>query len=399
MKRSTDRILTTHIGSIGRPAELLEMLFTRAEGEEIDPAQFDPVVARAIADVVRQQSEVGLDVLNDGEQSKISFASYLKDRLAGFEVVKEVVAQRPRAFGGERADFPEYYSRPSTLANDKFRRIARQGVCTGPISWKDFSQVQRDIDNLQNALKGVRHEDAFISSISPSTAVGSQSNVYYKTVDEYTQAIADAMRIEYKAIVDAGFTLQVDLPLGGARQDGRPLSQRADIVADVRKQLAADVEALNYALQGIPEEKVRVHICFGSDPGPHHRDPDLREIIDILLGCKAHGLTLVCTSGRHEHEYRIWDDLRLPDGKVLIVGAIDHTSNVVEHPEAVAERIQRFADRVGRENVIASADCGFDPSGGIEELRVDRQIMWAKFRSLVEGAEIASRRLWTRRAA
>jgi 5-methyltetrahydropteroyltriglutamate--homocysteine methyltransferase len=385
-------MLTTHIGSMARPPELLELLTDRSGGKPVDKGRFEALVAVAVRDVVRRQVDVGLAVVNDGEQSKVSFASYLKDRLSGFDIIADRTS--PPSFRAEAEDFPEYYARPSTLANDKYRKLARQAACVGPIGWQDFSEVERDVGNLKQAASGLECEDIFVSAMSPSVAAGSQPNRHYPTQEAYLYALADVLQREYRAIVQAGFVLQVDLPLAGVRSRPAEGGSRADVIQAFRKDLQLNVEALNHALTDIPAESTRMHVCFGSDAGPHHLDPELIDLIDILLQAKPAGITLVGASPRHAYEWRIWEQVQLPEDKVIIPGVVDHTTNIIEHPATVAERIIRYASVVGKDRVIAGVDCGFDPSAGIEELRVDNRIMWAKLRSLADGAALASQELW-----
>jgi 5-methyltetrahydropteroyltriglutamate--homocysteine methyltransferase len=389
MKRSTDRILTTHSGSLPRSAALHDLLEARSEGKEIDESSFAALVRESVTDVVRRQVEAGVTVPSDGEQSKIGFAYYLMDRLSGFELDPDYF--RPR-FPPEAADFPEYYARPSGAG----RAIGRPWVaCVGPIEWKAYSLVEADIESFRSALEGLQVDDAFITSPSPTTAAGFQPNKYYGTEEEYVEAVANALRREYRAIVDAGFLLQVDLPFGYPRSNpefvGVPMEQTYD---SIRSTLDRNVAAVNFALEGIPADQVRLHVCFGSDPGTHHHDPELSRIADILLKANVGAYTLVGGSGRHEFEYHVWEDVKLPEDKVIIAGVIDHTTNSVEHPRTVADRIIRYAGAIGRERVIAGVDCGFSVTSGAEDYRVDPRVMWAKFQSLSQGAEIASAELW-----
>jgi len=389
VKRSTDRILTTHSGSIPRPPALHDLLIKRADGEPVDEGLVAATVRDSVQDVVRRQHEFGIDVVDDGEHSKIGFAYYLKDRLSGFELDRTY--SRPR-FPAEAADFPDYYG----AHEGPDRPGARPWVCcVGPVGWQNFVLVEQDIANLKNAAASVGVTDAFMTSPSPTTASGFQPNQYYRSDEEYTIAVADALGREYRAIVAAGLVLQVDMPFASARASakyvGKPL---ADVYEDVRRTLEHNIEVLNYALQGIPPESVRLHVCFGSDPGTHHRDPELGRIVDILLHANVGGYTLVGASSRHEFEWRVFEDLPLPEDRVVIVGVIDHTANIIEHPQTVADRIVRWSKVVGRERVLAGVDCGFAVTSGFERHRVGEQIMWAKFRSLSDGAALASRMLW-----
>jgi 5-methyltetrahydropteroyltriglutamate--homocysteine methyltransferase len=389
MKRSTDRILTSHSGSIPRPPELHDLLIKRGDDEPVDEGLVAATVRRSVQDVVRRQHDAGLDVVDDGEHSKIGFAYYLKDRLDGFELDRAY--SRPR-FPAEAADFPDYYG----AHEGPERPGARPWVCcVGPVSWKNFALVEQDIANLKDAAAAVGATDAFMTSPSPTTASGFQPNQYYRSDEEYTIAVADALNREYRAIVDAGLVLQVDMPFAAARASAKYVGQSmADVYDDVRQTLARNIEILNHALQGVPSDSVRMHVCFGSDPGTHHRDPELGRIVDILLRANVGGYTLVGASGRHEFEWRVFQDVAFPEDRIVVAGVVDHTANIIEHPKTVADRIVRWANVIGRERVLAGVDCGFAVTSGFERHRVGEQIMWAKFRSLAEGAAIASRELW-----
>ena len=385
MKRSTDRILTTHSGSLARPPELIKLLVDRSNGDSLERSVFDPMLAHAVDEVVHQQVAAGITVVNDGESSKISYSGYLKDRLNGFEELERGEVS-PRLSLAEADDFPEFFERPF------HRQAFRRAYCVGPISWKDFGEVKRDIASLKAAThnQGFAIEDVFMSSASPATAASFQPGRYYPSPEAYMYALADALKREYRAIVDAGFVLQVDCPMGVSSRRFRG----ADSVRDARKMVELQIEVLNYALADIPAEQSRIHMCWGSDEGPHHLDIELKDIVDLLLTVTAAGMTIVGANGRHEHEWRVWEDVKLPDGKVIIPGVIDSTTNIIEHPEVVAERIRRYARVLGRENIIAGVDCGFSTVAGTESFRVDPKIAWAKLQALSEGAELASRQLW-----
>jgi 5-methyltetrahydropteroyltriglutamate--homocysteine methyltransferase len=388
MKRSTDRILTTHVGSLPRPADLLPMLRAKERGEAHDPLAFATRVRGAVTDIVRKQVELGVDVVDDGEMGKPGFIHYTNDRLAGFEVIDEVFGS-PWRNSREVKAFPEFYEwfgriYPSPSAG------ARHMACTGPITYKGHEHVQADIGNLKAALKGRAVEDTFMPSISPTSVEDWQRNRYYKTQEEFLFAIADAMREEYKAILDAGFVLQID--------DPRILTYHvihADKdTADVRKWAEVRIEALNHALRDLPRDRVRWHSCYGINIGPRQHDMELKDIIDLLLRIRAGAYSFEAANPRHEHEWRVWESVRLPADTILIPGTITHSNVMVEHPEVVADRIERFAKIVGRENVIAGADCGFGTFAGSDEIH--ESVVWAKFESLVAGARIASKRLWGR---
>jgi len=377
MKRSTDGILTSHTGSLPRPQDLLALLLAKEEGKPVDPGAFDATARRAVADVVQHQAEVGITVLNDGEQSKIQYSSYVKDRLTGFEGEETV-----RPGGVEARDFPEYAARRPATA-------ARRPTCNGPIQWKDFSAAQKDIDNLKAATRGVESEDVFMTAASPGVIAFFLNNRYYPTEEEYLYALAEVMKREYSAIVSAGFVLQVDCPDLAMGWN----TQFADLsLEEFRKVAAMHIEVLNYALADLPPEQLRMHLCWGNTEGPHHRDVALKDIIDLVLEARPMAISFVGANPRHEHEWKVWKDVKLPDGKVIIPGVIDSTTNFIEHPELVAERIVRYASVVGRENVIAGSDCGFGTSA--DRTLVDARISWAKLQAMAEGARLATKELW-----
>ena len=386
MKRSTDRILTTHSGSLPRPRELAELLLDRADNKPVDKAKFDALARQSVADTVRKQVEAGVTVVNDGETAKVSYAAYLKDRLNGFEELEDVqYRSRARAFLGEAEQFPEYSKRKYEF------RSMQLATCVGPISWKDFWQVERDIDNLKSAVAshGGEIAETFMSAAAPTVASGRQPNKYYKTMEEYQIALADTLKREYQAIVDAGLLLQVDFPEGVFSRNFKADTD----VKEHRKKIEKDVEMLNYSIAGIPSDRIRIHMCWGHSEGAHTNDIELRHCADLLMKIKADGLTLVGANARHDWEWQVWKDVKKPDEKVICIGVIDQTTNTVEHPETVAQRLERYASVMGRESVIAGVDCGFSTFVG-EEPRVDHDIVWAKLRSMAQGAEIASKRLW-----
>ena len=376
MKRSTERILTTHTGSLARPPELLQMLMAREEGKPIDPGGFDAAVRGAVLEKVKRQVEVGLAVVNDGEQSKISFATYVRERLHGFGGADE-----SRPVGLEARQFPAWAARRAT----PYRRPA----CNAPVAWKDFAAVEQDIANLKAATAGLPVEEVFMTAVSPGTLANFFPNRHYPSREAYLEAMAEVMKREYDAIVQAGFLLQLDCPDLALRSTWFPdLS-----IPEFRTVVAQNIAALNTATRDIPPERVRMHVCWGAGETPHNHDVPLRDIVDILLTGRPAALSIVGANGRHEHEWKVWQDVRLPAGKVLIPGVIDSTTNIVEHPEVVAERIIRYATVLGRENVIAGVDCGFGTSAQTDQ--VDSEVAWAKLRALVEGAELATRALWS----
>jgi 5-methyltetrahydropteroyltriglutamate--homocysteine methyltransferase len=392
MMRSTDRILTTHVGSLPRPADLLAMLRARERGEAQDAHAFASRVRGAVSDVVRKQLDLGVDIVDDGEMGKPGFIHYANDRLAGFEPLGEAVGS-PWKNSREVKAFPEFYEwfgrvLPSPAAT------AGHMVCTGPISYKGQALVQADIANLKAALGSRKVEDVFMPAISPTSVEDWQRNRYYRTQEEFLFAIAGAMREEYKAIVDAGLILQIDdafLPYMYEKLVP-PMT-----LPEYRKWAELRIEALNHALDGIPPERTRYHICWGSWNGPHTFDVPLKDIVDLVLKVRVGGYMIEAANPRHEHEWRVWEKVKLAPGKTLIPGVISHATNIVEHPELVAERIVRIARLVGRESVLGGTDCGFAQSPFAR--RVHPTIMWAKLRALAEGAKLATAELWGRGSA
>jgi 5-methyltetrahydropteroyltriglutamate--homocysteine methyltransferase len=399
MKRSVDRILTTHVGSLPRPNDLVELY--RQDAPE---TRLLPRLKSAVADVVRQQTAAGIDVVNDGEFGKAmrrsmdfgAWWSYVYDRLAGFEL-REEQAKKGRAawtFGSkERKEFAEFYAaeasaaQATTSAQQSGTSSARlYGLtCAAPVKYVGHTATRRDIENLAAAVGKAHVEDVFMTAVSPAT-LQILPNEHYKSPEDYTWALAEAIREEYKAIVDAGFILQIDDPALVDIYDWW-FSLKGDL-AGYRKWVAFQVEAVNHALEGIPEDRVRFHICWGSWHGPHQGDVPLKDVVDLLLKVKAQAYVIEAGNVRHEHEWKIWKDTKLPQGKILIPGVVSHATNVVEHPELVSDRIVRFAQVVGRENMIAGTDCGL---GG----RVHPQIAWAKLQALSEGASLAAKELWS----
>ena len=395
MKRSTERMLTTHVGSLARPDALIPFLRAKDRGQPYDREACAKVVREAVTDVVRRQTEAGIDIVTDGEQGKASFYGYVVERFDGFERKPAPPGQQghPRAAGREYRAFPDYYAWAERIAEWAGGRGGdrRHGVdvCTGKVSYKGHASVRTDIENVKAALKGLPHEDVFMPAIAPSYIFATLTNEFYRTEEEYEQALADALREEYKAIVDAGFVVQIDDP----RLVTYFMMNPDATIADCRKWVAKRVEAINYALRGLPPEKVRFHTCYSIDVGPRLYDMELKDIVDVLLTIDAGAYSFEAANPRHEHEYHVFEQVRPPDGKILIPGVISHTTNLVEHPELIAERIVRFARSVGRENVIAGADCGFAASG-IRFNDTHPSVAWLKFAALVEGARLATRELW-----
>jgi 5-methyltetrahydropteroyltriglutamate--homocysteine methyltransferase len=383
MKRSDSRILTTHIGSLPRPADLLQMARAKALGQLADEPAYLDRLRDAVAKIVRKQIDIGIDIIDDGEFGKLSFLTYVNDRLGGFEP-DTGKARSPWTGSREVAAFPEFY-RPQ-LENVPAR--ATRMMCTGPITYKGHAQLQRDLANLKAALVGVEAADVFVPAISPANIEDWNANRYYNTSEEYAYAIADAMSVEYKAIADAGFLVQIDDP-----QLVMQYMLKSDMaIPQVRAWAEVRVEALNRALEDIPREKVRYHTCYGINMGPRVSDMELKDIVDIIMKVKAGAYSFEHANPRHEHEWKVWTKVKLPENAVLIPGVITQSSVLVEHPELVAERIVRFANLVGRENVIAGTDCGFASFAAAEEIH--ESIVWAKLKALVEGARLASKELW-----
>lgn len=387
MKRSSDRILTTHVGSLIRPPALQEFLRAKQAGKPYDRAAYDTCLKSSVADVVRHQAEVGIDVVSDGEFGKsISWSQYVLERLSGFERRPIKVGANPFTRGVDRERFAEFYAE---LDAREGVATTIEAVCSGPISYSGQAELQRDIDNFKAALKDVKVEEAFLPVAAPASVIPDRKNEYYKSEEELIRAIGAAMHTEYKMIIDAGFVLQLDDARAAVTFDRMvpPAS-----FADYRKWLALQVDVLNEAIAGLPADRIRYHVCWGSWPGPHASDVALKDIVDLILGMKVGALVIEGANPRHEHEWRVWETAKLPSGTVLIPGVISHATNVVEHPELVAERITRLARLVGRENVIAGTDCGF--AQGPFHRRVHPSIMWAKLDALVQGAKLASAELW-----
>jgi 5-methyltetrahydropteroyltriglutamate--homocysteine methyltransferase len=381
MKHSTDRILTTHAGSLPRPPDLLDLVAS-GDSAALEQRGSAERLRNAVKDVVRRQAELGIDVIDDGEYGKPSFVSYINERLGGYEVDTRAGPRNQWLSSREGRSFPEFYAQTHPASTHTHM------ICTGPITYKGHKQLQRDIDNLKAGLRGVAAEEAFMPAISPSNVEDWQKNAYYKSQEEYIFAIAEAMREEYQAIVNAGLLLQIDDP----RLITYYIIHPEASVADCRKWAELRVAALNHALRDIAPEKIRFHTCYGINMGPRIHDMELKDIVDIILKIRAGAYSFEAANPRHEHEWKVWKNVNFPDGKVLIPGVISHSTILVEHPELIADRIERFAEIVGRENVIAGSDCGFATFAGSKE--VHPSIVWAKFHALSEGARIASKRLW-----
>jgi 5-methyltetrahydropteroyltriglutamate--homocysteine methyltransferase len=389
MKRSTERILTTHVGSLIRPQALREFLRAKQGGKPYDVKAYQKCLSDSVADVVREQAGAGIDVVSDGEFGKsISWAQYALERLSGFErrPLRQEAAN-PFKRGADRTRFAEFYAE---LDAKEAVATTTEAICVGPIKYTGQAELQRDIDKFKAALKNVQVEEAFLPVAAPASVIPDRKNEYYKSDEELQAAIAEAMRTEYKIIVDAGFLLQLDDARSAVTYDRMvpPAS-----FADYRKWLSRQVDILNHAIEGLPADRIRYHVCWGSWPGPHTSDVPLREIVDLILKVKVGAYVIEGANPRHEHEWQVWKNAKLGAGQVLIPGVISHATNVVEHPELVAERITRLAGVIGRENVIAGTDCGF--AQGPFYRRVHPSVMWAKLEALSEGARLASKELWS----
>jgi 5-methyltetrahydropteroyltriglutamate--homocysteine methyltransferase len=396
MKRSTERILTTHVGSLIRPPRLLELVRAKENGDPAGAREYDQCLRDSVTDAVRRQAQAGIDVVNDGEFGKsTSWSLYALKRVSGFEQRPVQPGANPFARGADRERFKEFYAELEGANDRTWSNVTRtKAVCVAPVKYIGLGELQHDIDNLKAALQGVKVEEAFLPVAAPSSAIPDRKNEYYHNEEELVVALAEALRTEYRAIVDAGFLLQVDDARAAVTYDRMVPPASFD---DYYRWVGRHVEVLNHALEGIPEDRIRYHVCWGSWPGPHTTDVPLRKIVDLILKVRAGAYLIEAANPRHEHEWRVWKDVKLPDGKILAPGVVSHGTNVVEHPELVAERIVRFAGVVGRENVIASTDCGFSQEQF--NRRVHPSIMWAKLEAMAEGARIASNELWGRATA
>jgi 5-methyltetrahydropteroyltriglutamate--homocysteine methyltransferase len=380
MKRSTERFLTTHTGSLPRPDDLVRMMYAREEGVPVERAALAARVRAAVADVVQKQVAAGIDLVNDGEMSKPSYATYIKDRLDGFGGTGNTFVYQ------DLAQFPKLAQR---VFGDPGRSRRKTPACNGPIAVRDGAEAKADVENLKAAIAGTAATEGFMSAASPGVVSLFFRNDYYKDHETYLFAIAEAMRQEYETVAGAGFVLQIDCPDLGM---GRHI-QYADLsLEEFRKRARQHVEALNHALAGIPAERLRLHLCWGNYEGPHHCDVALADIADIVFLARPQAISLEAANPRHAHEWALFERVKLPEGKVLIPGVIESKSNFIEHPELIAQRIARYATLVGRENVIAGSDCGFGTWVG--QAAVDPDVVWAKFAAMAEGARIATRQFW-----
>jgi 5-methyltetrahydropteroyltriglutamate--homocysteine methyltransferase len=374
VKRSTDRILTTHTGSLPRPKDLLRLLQDHEEGRLSAEARLPSRTRAAVLDIVKTQRETGLSIVNDGEQGRADYTIYVKDRLTGF------AGESSSWPNPDAEEFPEW----TEMARQFAPPFQKRPACTGPVAWKDWPAVERDIQNLKDAAAASGADEVFMTSPSPGQIGRFLQNRYYPSDEKYLYTLADVMKREYKAVVDAGFILQIDCPDLAL---GRHTQFSHLTLREFRDIAAMHVEVLNSAVAELPADRMRIHVCWASTGGPHHRDVPLKDIVDVVVKARPAGLVIAGANPRHEHEWKVWKDVKLPAGKVLVAGVIDSTTNFIEHPELVAERIGRFAKLVGRERVIASTDCGL---GG----RIHPQIAWAKLEALARGAALASKQLW-----
>ena len=380
MKLSKDRILTTHVGSLPRSEEVFKLVFAKEDGKNLDKKEYDEVIADAVKTVVKKQEDVGIDVVSDGEQSKISYATYIKDRLNGFE------GDSPRQTPKDLEEFPTFSSRASKSGGVPTYTRPR---CTGPVTVKTMKPLEIDLVNLRKAINGISISEAFMNAASPGVIALFQPNEYYPDHKSYLYALADSMKTEYEGIVKAGFLIQIDSPDLAL---GRHVLFKDKSDEKFLSMIQLHIEALNHALEKIPSEKIRLHVCWGNYQGPHHCDIEMKKILPTVLKAKPQALSFEGSNPRHSHEWTVFRDIKIPEDKILIPGVIDSTTNFVEHPELVSERICRFADIVGRNRVIAGSDCGFSTFAGFGT--VDADITYAKLSSLAKGAEIASKKLW-----
>jgi 5-methyltetrahydropteroyltriglutamate--homocysteine methyltransferase len=378
--RSTERFLTTHTGSLPRPDDLVRMMFAKEEGVPVEAAALKARTCAAVAEIVEKQAAAGIDIVNDGEMGKPSYATYIKDRLSGFGGESHPLVYQ------DLVDFPELARR---VFGDPGRSRRRTPGCDGPIAVKDAEAPRIDADNLRAALAQVQVADGFISAASPGLISLFFHNGHYRSQATYLDAIAEAMRPEYETIANAGFILQLDCP---DLAMGRHIQYAALPLAEFRRRAEQHIEALNHALRNVPAERSRIHLCWGNYEGPHHCDVPLADIIDLVLKAKPAGLSFEAANPRHAHEWTVFEKVKLPEGKVLIPGVIESKTNFIEHPDLIAQRIARYAELVGRENVIAGSDCGYGTWVG--QAAVDPAVVWAKFASMVEGARLASRQFW-----
>lgn len=381
MKRSTERFLSTHTGSLPRPEDLIRIMFAKEEGIPIDAAALQARITSAVAEVAKRQADAGVDIVNDGEMSKPSYATYAKDRLTGFGGTSNTFKYQ---------DVEEFPSMARRVFGDPGRARRKTPACNAPIAVRDADAARRDVANLKAALAGVTAEEAFMSAASPGVIALFFRNDHYPSREAYIFAIAEAMRHEYEAIANAGIILQIDCP---DLAMGRHIQFAAEDLAGFRKQAGLNLAALNHAVANIPPDRMRVHLCWGNYEGPHHCDVPLAEIVDLVLTARPAGLSFEAANPRHAHEWTVWETVKLPEGKVLIPGVLESKTNFIEHPELIAQRLGRYAKLVGRENVIAGSDCGYGTWVG--QAAVEPEIVWAKLAAMAEGARLASKQFWS----
>jgi 5-methyltetrahydropteroyltriglutamate--homocysteine methyltransferase len=381
MRLSTERILTTHVGSLPRPQDVVDLLFKQDKGEAYDSAQFEETMRRGVGDAVKNQAQAGIDIINDGEMAKIGYATYMRHRLTGFEL-----GEVPRATPQDLDDYPEYRDKIAAAGDTpKYKRP----ICKGPIKVQNLAPLEEDIARLKNALAQAKVAEGFMTAASPGTIAVFQPNEYYPSHEAYLQALAEAMREEYEAIVKSGLVLQIDCP---DLAMGRHIRFRNADDDEFVRNAALQVEAMNHALANVPADRVRFHVCWGNYEGPHTRDIPLAKIVSVILRAKPQAILLEAANPRHEHEWELWKTQKLPSDKVLVPGVISSTNNYIEHPEVVSQRILRYADIVGRDRVMAGSDCGYGTFAGFG--KVHPLICWAKMRTLAEGAALATKKLW-----
>lgn len=381
MKLSTDRILTTHVGSLPRPEALLTIIRARHEGQAYDKQALAGTLRQAVADIVKQQVDCGIDVVSDGELSKISYATYVQERMTGFG----------GAWAGPAASDMKEFREFAIMAikTGRLTPIGNQPCCQGPVALKNTDELEADLANFQAAVAATPPVEGFMNAASPGVVAVFLDNQHYPSHEAYLDALAQALRVEYEAITKAGFILQIDAP---DLAMGRHIRYASESLEEFRKRAALHIEVLNHATANIPPEQMRLHLCWGNYTGPHHHDVPLEDILDIVLQARPQALSFEGANPRHEHEWDVWATARIPEDKVLLPGVVDSTSNFIEHPRLVAQRIRHYADIVGRERVLASSDCGFSTFAGYPQVHQD--ITWAKFKTMAEGARIASGQLW-----
>lgn len=388
MSKEERFVKTTHVGSLPRLEDMIALLDSKDHGQPYDDAALQSQVRKSVSDVVTRQTKIGIDIVNDGEHGRSNFAAYARQRIGGLENTFGGFLQRA-AVSRDALEFPDVYAEaermyPSRYKAGRPRQRIPYASCTGPITYIGQAEVKRDIDNLRSALDGKDASDAFITAISPSNLELYFKNEYYKTEEEYLEALANAMHEEYRAIVEAGFIVQIDDPRLATHYDRHPSSS----IEDCRKFMGRRIETVNHAIRGLPQDRVRFHTCYSINVAPRVHDMELKDYVDLMLQIRASGYSFEAANPRHEHEWKVWEDVKLPDGKALLPGVVSHCVHIVEHPELVAQRILRFCDVVGAERVIASNDCGFATSGAADEVHPD--VAWAKLDALVRGAQLAN---------